>query len=152
LATVASLALVMSAGAWHLNRKQTEAFEKEARNRSNMVLGFGQACRSYTKEVLRPAVEAHTDEMIFEAMSSTFVTNGVLSYFNEKMPEYSYRQPTINPLNLDNEANESERTFLEAFAADRDLQEVSGYRTENGHRLEWHCRVFFLAHTPRDAG
>jgi PAS domain S-box-containing protein len=132
LASVAALGSVMVAGAWHFSRLQSEALEAEARNRAELVLSFSEACRDYTKRSLRPAVDALTDEMILEAKSSTFVTKGILKAMGESVPGYSYRQPTTNPLNPDDRADPFEEGLLQQFRADRDLQELDGYRTSGG--------------------
>ena len=140
LVAVACLGLVMALGGWHVNRLQTSAFERQARTRAEMVLSFGQACRRYVKEMLRPAVQEHTDEMVFEAMSATFATRAILELFNENMPEYSYNQPTLNPLNPTNRADEFEAALVRRFDADRDLQEVSGYRRLGGQEYYYTAR------------
>ncbi|MGV6814649.1 MAG: Tll0287-like domain-containing protein, partial [Phycisphaerales bacterium] len=112
-----------------LNHMQTQAYEKQAHLRAELVLQFAKASRTYTKKTLRPAVEQITDEMVFEAMSSTFVSNRIVSNFREKMPEYAYRQATINPLNLKNKADDYEADLVAQFDADRNLDSLSGYRT-----------------------
>ncbi len=118
---------------------QSKQFEHESRQRADVVSHFGTACRSYAKSVLRPAVQAHTHEMIFEAMSSTFVARGIFASFNEKMPKYRFRQATLNPLNLDNKADAFERDLIARFAADPTLKEITGFRDDEGHGL------FFVA-------
>ncbi len=147
VATVGCLAAVMAIGAWQLNTRMAAAFEAEARNRSGMVLSFGQACRKYTKQVLRPAVAERLDEMLFEAMSSTVVTSGILAFFNEDMPSYAYRQPTLNPLNLTNKADEFEASLLADFRADRSLGETSGYRVTNGEEQFYTARPIVVEAT-----
>ena len=112
-----------------LNSMQTKAFESEAQNRANLVLQFAKASRTYTKETLRPAVEDQTDDMVFEAMSSTFVSNGIVNVFREKMPEYIYKQATLNPLNLNNKADDYEADLVAQFKDNPSLETLSGYRT-----------------------
>jgi len=134
VALVGCVALVMGLGAIYLKRQQVDAFEREARNRSEMVTAFGQSCRAYVKKTLRPAIRKRTDKMVFEAMSSTFVTRNVMEIFAEKMPQYSYHQPTLNPLNLTNKANEFEAKIVQRFNEDRSLTEQAGYRTVHGQQ------------------
>jgi signal transduction histidine kinase/ActR/RegA family two-component response regulator len=123
-----------------LDRFQRKAFETEAQNRAALVLQFGKASRAYTKQTLRPAVQAHSEEMIFEAMSSTFVTRGIFENFAKSMPEYRYRQATLNPLNLDNKADKYERTLVEKFQSNPNLNEDSGYRSIDGQEFYYTAR------------
>ena len=122
-----------------MDRVQQHAFEKEARTRIKLVANFGKACRQYAKKTLRPAVEKLTDEMIFEAMSSTVVVRGVFESFNKKMAEYRYRQAALNPLNLVNRADDYETAMIARFREDPKLKEISGCRSTEG------CEQFFMA-------
>ncbi len=125
-------AIAIGGVALFMDHLQRQAFEAEARTRADLVSGFGKACRSYTKEKLRPAVQKHTDAMIFEAMSSTYVTRGVFESLNKKMVHYCYRQATLNPLNSCNKANEYEAALIANFKQNPDLEESTGYHFVNG--------------------
>ncbi len=117
-----------------------QAFQAEARHRVEVVNQLGKAVRTYCKETLRPAVQARTNELILEAMSSTFVTRGVFQAFNRNMPEYQYRQAVLNPLNPQNKADEFERRLIEQFRGDPRLGELSGYRQHRGRQSYYVAR------------
>ncbi|WP_413174724.1 DUF3365 domain-containing protein [Anabaena azotica] len=129
IAVIISLILVMGAGVWNLNRIQEKSFEKEARNRSELVLNFGQASRNYVIKKLAPAVEKHTKEMIFEAKSNAFATRSIFELFNEQMPEYIYKQPALNPMNPVDKADAFEAEIIDDFQVNQNKQEKNGYRT-----------------------
>lgn len=128
LSSVLGLAVVLSLGVWFLNRLQARYFEREMTSHAELVQAFGEACRSYTKEILRPEVSELTDSFIVEAMSGTYLTTGVFGFLNEKFPDYQHRQPTLNPLNTKNLADEYEAKMIKAFAADNTLEVTKGYR------------------------
>ncbi len=117
-----------------------QAFQSEARHRVEVVSQFGKAVRTYCKETLRPAVQAHTNELILEAMSSTYVTKGVFRAFNRRMPEYRYRQAVLNPLNPENKADPFEARLIRQFRNDRHLEELVGYREQQGKRAYYVAR------------
>ncbi|MGK7872132.1 MAG: DUF3365 domain-containing protein [Xenococcaceae cyanobacterium] len=129
LAVFGCLTIVMAVGAFHLNNLQSKVLEQEARNRSEMVVNFSHASRQYVKKKLRPTVRKYTDDMIFEAMSSTFATRNIIELFNEQMPEYIYKQATTNPLNPINQANPFEQQLIEKFQSDSKTEELTGYTT-----------------------
>ncbi|MCV6638436.1 DUF3365 domain-containing protein [Candidatus Albibeggiatoa sp. nov. NOAA] len=134
------LIIIMSTGAWYLKQLQTTLLEKEARNRIEMVINFSQASRDYIRDYLRPTLQQKLpDDFLFEGNSSTFFTKAVLDIFNQKMPEYYYKQATISPLNLDNLADEFETKIIQKFKSNTDLEEFLGYREVN------HKKNLFLA-------
>jgi signal transduction histidine kinase len=139
LAAIICLVIVMTVGVWKLNTLQTHVFEKEARNRIELVLNFGQASREYVIKKLAPAVEKHTKEMIFEAKSNAFATRSIFEIFNEKLPGYIYKQPAVSPLNLSNKADDFEVDIIAKFKANPAIKELSGYKKND------HQELFYLA-------
>ncbi len=121
-----------------------QAFQAEARHRVEVVNQLGKAVRTYCKETLRPAVQAHTDKLILEAMSSTFVTRGVFEVFNRHMPQYRYRQAVLNPLNPRNKADEFEQRLVEQFRRNPQLKELDGYRQYHGRRSYYVARPILV--------
>ncbi|MGI0493706.1 c-type heme family protein [Alkalinema pantanalense CENA528] len=138
---VISLCLLVSVavGTWYLESIQSKTFEQEARSRSEIVLNFGEANRKFVSKDLRPTIETYTSDFVLEAMSATFSTRRIFEYFNELLPEYLYRQPTLNPLNPTDQADDFETQIIQNFQTDRSLQEVTGYRTLN------HQEAFYIA-------
>ena len=121
----------MTISIWYLGNVQAKAFEREARHRSEIVANFGEANRKFVSNQLRPAVEKYTKEFILEAMSATYSTRTIFEYFNEVLPQYLYRQPTLNPLNPLDRADEFDRQIIQRFQAERTLKEITGYRIFN---------------------
>lgn len=138
---VISLCLLVSVavGTWYLEGIQSKTFEQEARNRSKIVLNFGEANRKFVNQQLRPTVEKYTGDFVLEAMSATFSTRSIFEYFNETLPEYLYRQPTLNPLNPADQADDFETQIIQNFQNERSLQEMTGYRSLN------HQEAFYIA-------
>ena len=125
------LLIAMTTSIWYLGNVQAKVFEQEARHRSEIVANFGEANRKFVSKHLRPAVEKYTQDFVLEAMSATYSTRTIFEYFNEILPQYLYRQPTLNPLNPIDQADEFDRQIIQTFQADRSLKEITGYRVLN---------------------
>ena len=135
-----SVALVLlgglAAAAWFLLRNEDQAVRSEVVERARTVLSFGEACREYARETLSPAVRRHTDGLIFEADSATFVARGTFEAFRKRMPGYSFREASLNPLNEANRATPDEEQLIRRFQENLDLKELTGFaRTPEGEQF-----------------
>jgi serine phosphatase RsbU (regulator of sigma subunit) len=119
----------MATGAWYINQLQTQVLEKEAQNRTELVLHFTQATQDYMTHSLRPAVEQITDNLPIEVLSANFATREVVEEFNLALPEYTYKPATINPTNPIDTANEFEVSIIEKFRQNTQLEKLTGYTT-----------------------
>lgn len=129
LVTLVCLVVVMATGAWYINQLQTQVLEKEAQNRTELVLHFTQATQDYMTHSLRPAVEQITDNLPIEVLSANFATREVVEEFNLALPEYTYKPATINPTNPIDTANEFEVSIIEKFRQNSQLEKLTGYIT-----------------------
>ncbi len=136
LAIIACLSLTMYLGGAYLQKLQADILEQEARNRIKIVLNFTHATRSYVEEKLRPVLESELQgKMILEGMSATFVTRSLIEIFRKTMPHYLYKQATLNPLNLLNQADDFETKLIQNFQQNPQLQEITGYRQLDNEEL-----------------
>lgn len=134
LSVVVLLLLTLGGAAWVLIHQQRNAVRDQVLLRGKLVLSFGEAAREYTRNTLSPAMRPHTDQLIFEADSATFVARGTFDEFKKKWPGYSFREASLNPLNKLNQADCDEVQLIEQFRADRDLKELTGFRFKDGHQ------------------
>jgi PAS domain S-box-containing protein len=137
--TTLFLALTLGGITGMFLRSKRSILDEEALRRARTVISFGEACREYARNVLSPAVEKHTSAFIPEARSATFLTRGVFSYLRAKMPEYSFREASLNPLNPANFASEEEKALITRFHAEPALQEITGRQVRQGRE------EFFIA-------
>lgn len=129
LVTLACLVVVMATGAWYIHQLQVQVLEKEAQNRTELVLHFTQATQNYMTHSLRPSVEQITDDLPIEVLSANFATREVVKEFNLALPEYTYKPATINPTNPINTANDFEVSIIEKFRQNLKLEKLIGYTT-----------------------
>jgi methyl-accepting chemotaxis protein len=138
LFVVAILALALSAGAWFLIDHQRKVLQDEVTIRAQSVLNFGEASRAYARNTLSPAVrKASPDSLVLEADSDNFVARGTADELrkkqrDEKQPEYSLREASLNPLNDANKADPEEEKIIRQLMANPSLKEVSGFREKDG--------------------
>lgn len=136
LAIIACLSITMYLGGAYLQELQTDILEQEARNRIKIVLNFTHATRSYVEETLRPVLETELQgKMVLEGMSATFVTRSLIEIFRKTMPNYLYKQATLSPLNLLNQADDFEAQLIKSFQQNPNLLETTGYRSLNNEEL-----------------
>jgi len=136
LVTLACLVVVMATGAWYINQLQIQVLEKEAQNRTELVLHFTQATQDYMTHSLRPSVEQLIENLPIEVLSANFATREVVEEFNLALPEYIYKPATINPTNPIDTANEFEVSLIEKFRQNPKLEKLTGYTTlENQERF-----------------
>lgn len=134
LAILLCLASIMLIAMHRLSEVKAEYFEREVHSRTALVNEFSKATQAYVAEQLKPATAAETDALVLEAMSSFYATRRVFDQFNKVLPEYMYREPTLNPLNPADQADEFETDIIRRLKLDKTLSELSGYRdkgTEN---------------------
>ncbi|MEM9092696.1 MAG: DUF3365 domain-containing protein [Cyanobacteria bacterium P01_F01_bin.53] len=132
LAVLLCLAIVMAIGMSRLSQLRTATFEKEVHNRTTLVSEFGRATQAYVAEQLKPATQEKTDELVLEAMSSFYAKRKVFEEFNQALPDYIYREPTLNPLNPLDRADDFETKVIRRFQLDQNLPELTGYRQRGG--------------------
>ncbi len=94
---------------------------RDALDTSEVILLEVESIREYVKEVLRPTISKleSRDTFVIEAMSSTFVSLNIMRRFNKKMPGYTFRRASLNPLNPENRADEFEEEMFSWFEDDR---------------------------------
>ena len=99
--------VVMGVASYQLNRKN--ALE-EARDKGQLIFNYMLAGRDYFRDEQRSLVlELVGKERFYpELMSGFVVTRGTWEKFDEKMPQYKFKQATLDPLYLANKADKEE--------------------------------------------
>jgi signal transduction histidine kinase/DNA-binding response OmpR family regulator len=161
LAVLGVVATTLSATAWLLIQHQHRTIEAEVRQRAETLLSFGQACREYASNTMHPAVQkqlATSGGTVFEAETPSLVARGIFEALHKRLPEYSYREATINPINVKNRADATEEALIRRFQEDRGLQEWTDFYRKDGREYFYVARPMIVAKscvrchdTPEDA-
>jgi len=108
---------------------------EEVIQHAGMMLESALAIRSYTVTEVRPLLK---EKMIYEFLPQSVPAYAASQSFNtirRKHPEYSYKEATINPTNLNNRAVDWETDIIRAFQQTRQ-KEITGIRlTPTGKSL-----------------
>ncbi len=107
---------------------------RDALDTSEVILLEVESIRQYVRDVLRPAISGREppDTFVIEAMSSTYVSLSIMRRFGEKMPGYSFRRASLNPLNPENLADAFEEEMFSWFEEDPSRTIWRGIVPRNG--------------------
>lgn len=126
-----------------LNRTLEQRAEDEVATRGVLMLDAMTSVRSYTSQHINPLVrdELATEEQFISESVPAFSAREVFENFrgNEDYENFFYKEASLNPTNLRDDADGFETEIIEQFMADNGLTEQSGFRTRNGER------VFYIA-------
>jgi len=85
------------------------------------------AVRAYTSEEVAVALQAVDDKGNFHAAQvPSFAAQSAMRRLAQKLPEYQYRESSLNPTNLNDRATDWEVGLLRDFQADPQRTELSG--------------------------
>ena len=110
---------------------------EEAKIKSNIILNYAMATKSYMKNVQKPLVKKLVDADRFypELMSGFVSARGTFEIFNKNFPGYIFKQATLDPLNPYNRATQQETRMIEAFGTDSTLRSSEGRLLRNGEEF-----------------
>lgn len=111
-----------------------ESAIKEAKSKSQLILNYVHSTRKYLKNVQRPLVMdlVEKDRFYPELMSGFVVARGTYDIFRKDLPNYQFKQATLDPLHPDNKAEESEIVLINEFRVKPSLKQKEGILEKNG--------------------
>jgi HAMP domain-containing protein len=93
------------------------ALEDSLQNARIMIEG-ASAIRSYTAESIRPLLEQQMKVQFLPHSIPSFAAQTNFKMLQKKMPDYTYREPTLNPTNLNDRASDWEADIINDFRSD----------------------------------
>jgi signal transduction histidine kinase len=130
-----------------VNRTMRQQALVEAESKARILLDRNLATHTYFSHDLKPAVfaltEGYREEEYFDPawMSSTYAVRQIDGYFKELSPsDYFFKDAAISARSPENEADDFERSFVEALRANPDLGAVSGVRSIGGETYFYSMR------------
>lgn len=110
---------------------------EEVLQSSRIMMESAAGARKYTSEqiapVLKPMIAAH----FYPQSVSAYAAKRNFDVIHAKFPDYSYREPALNPTNPQDRAVDWEADIIEDFRAHPDTKEISFVRnTATGPMLE----------------
>lgn len=117
--------VLASAGAYKV--LTDEAIENSARD-ARIMIEQASAIRSYTAESIRPLLERQMHIQFLPHAIPSFAAQSNFRIVQKKLPEYSYREPTLNPTNVNDRAADWEATLINDFRGDPEKPETMEIR------------------------
>lgn len=131
-------------GGYSLSKALEQKAYSEMSYRSQMVMQMTDAVSSYTIQEIAPLMTQLTDtqtEFIPEIIPSLAAQKVVDRLKHDwKYKDFIYKPATLNPTNLDNQADLFEAKLIEQFNRDRTLNSLSDFRYLAGKKLFYTAR------------
>jgi protein-histidine pros-kinase len=94
------------------------------------------AVRAYTVGEIKPLLVIQQTRKFIPQTVPAYAASKYVSRFQQKHPEYSYKEATLNPTNPDNKATDWEADIVSWFSNNPDAEELVGEReTTAGRQL-----------------
>lgn len=107
---------------------------EEAKKKGNIVFSFIEASRLFVKNEQRPLVQSIVgkDRFYPTLMSGFAVTRGIWDEFDKILPDYRFKQATIDPLYAPNKADHEEKALINEFNSNPKLKTKEGILKKDG--------------------
>ena len=92
------------------------------------------AIRSYTAESIRPLLEQQMKVQFLPHSIPSYAAQTNFKMVHQKLPDYTYREPTLNPTNLNDRAVDWEADIINEFRNDSSKPELVVTRDTPGGR------------------
>ncbi|MBV9653438.1 MAG: DUF3365 domain-containing protein [Acetobacteraceae bacterium] len=114
-----------------LRQRALEAAAEKAR----LLLSTAHAVSDYTDERVFPLLDALPSDQFYDQIVPFHVVQAIFRKVQAENPAYSYREPALNPTNLNDRPTPFEVELTNRFRADPSLKDLHGIREEAGHDL-----------------
>jgi len=101
---------------------------QEVLQSARMMLESASAVREYTVSEVRPLLLIQQTRKFIPQTVPAYAASKYVSRFQQKHPEYSYREATLNPTNPENKATDWEADIISWFRDHADEEELIGER------------------------
>lgn len=108
------------AGAYTILTKN--ALEDSLQNARIMIEG-ASAIRTYTADSIKPLLEQQMKVQFLPQSIPSFAAQTNFKTVHKKLPDYTYREPTLNPTNVNDRAGDWEADIINDFRNDSSKQE-----------------------------
>lgn len=114
----------------------------EAKKKGDIVFSFLASTRSFYRNEQRPLIMdiVHKDRFYPTIMSGFAVTRGVWDQFSKKLPDYQFKQATLDPLYPPNKADIDEVKLITEFESNKGLTQKEGVMEKNGEKFFYYAQ------------
>lgn len=95
---------------------------------SRLYVAALEAAKEYVEKELRPVLlKELPHKFILEGMSRSYIAGSISGRIQKRFPDYIFKNASINPMNLENTADEFERKIINDFRTKKDIKEWKGF-------------------------
>ena len=116
---------LIAAGVFSFQTETSQA-EDEVIHTAELLLQAATAIREYTVQQVTPIILSMPHDTFISQTVPSYAALATLKLFQEKFPNYQYREPTLNPTNTNDRANAWEVSVIQEFRRDPELEQLSG--------------------------
>jgi len=125
----------MGAASFLSYRVATATALEEIRREVDLIRSYALAVRHYTVSGVRPMLEDKGEILFLPHTVPSFAAQTVFARFQEKFPNYYYKEAALNPTNPDDLAAPWEEEMINELRANPDMASASRVIEEEGERL-----------------
>ncbi|MBF0142585.1 MAG: DUF3365 domain-containing protein [Magnetococcales bacterium] len=96
---------------------------------ASQLMDLAESTQNTVQDVVHPLLKVGTPRLVLEASSGALFTRLLFRRFSERNPRYTFRQPSLNPLNPLNRPSDTEAEMINRFRGDPYLTELADLRT-----------------------
>jgi HAMP domain-containing protein len=108
---------------------------EDAVQNARIMIEAASAIRSYTAQSIKPLLEQQMKVQFLPDSIPSFAAQTNLKIVRRRLPEYSYREPTLNPTNMSDRAVDWEADIINDFRSDANMKEAVITRDTAGGRF-----------------
>src|SRR5215469_16657037 len=97
---------------------------EDAVQNARIMIEAASAIRSYTAQSIKPLLEQQMKVQFLPHSIPSFAAQTNLKMVRTKLPEYTYREPTLNPTNISDRAVDWEADIINDFRGDPNKKET----------------------------
>ena len=101
----------------------------ESVQNANIIMETASAIRHYTENNVDPLLKEQLKIQFLPESIPFFAAKVNLQNMTKKIANYSYREPTLNPINVNDQANDWEAGLINSFRNDPELSQTVTIRT-----------------------
>ncbi|MDJ0617527.1 MAG: DUF3365 domain-containing protein [Calothrix sp. MO_192.B10] len=136
------LAFALSVSGWILSSVLMENAEREIAAKALTLIDTISSVRAYSVSEITPELSNKLETKFLPQTVSAYSAREVFEILR-KQPEYNdyfYKEATLNPTNLRDKADSFETKIVNNFRANKELKEVSGFRSLTGEDIFYIAR------------
>ena len=101
---------------------------------SRLYIAAIDAVKQYVEDELRPVLRKELPhKFILEGMSRSYAAGSAARRILQGFPDYIFKNASLNPMNLKNNADEFERGIINDFRTKKDIKEWKGFISKEGY-------------------